>query len=185
MIEQRGKRVSFCWVPAHVGIRGNELADCLAKEAASSKVPQRCALPFRDFFPYIKLAVQNMWQFCWELEGANKMKAFVEDIHPWSYYPMPRKKETALCRLRIGHTRLTHGFLMCQDPQPYCDDCLVPLTVHHILIECPSLIDLRIRCFNSSRDRNGNFNLRNILGSNFNEIGLFNFLEGAGILHMI
>ncbi|MPC21756.1 hypothetical protein E2C01_014751 [Portunus trituberculatus] len=32
---------------------------------------------------------------------------------------------------------------MTRDPQPYCDDCLVPLTVRHLLVECPSLIELR------------------------------------------
>ncbi|MPC81335.1 hypothetical protein E2C01_075945 [Portunus trituberculatus] len=34
---------------------------------------------------------------------------------------------------------------MTRDPQPYCDDCLVPLTVRQLLVECPSLIDLRHR----------------------------------------
>ena len=113
------------------------------------------------------------------------MKEIADDINPWAYYPMPRKKETALCRLRIGHTRLTHGYLMCQDPQPYCPDCLVTLTVRHILIECPSLSDLRIKCFLSSRDRDDNFALRNILGNFFNEIALFKFLEEVEILHKL
>ncbi|MPC70995.1 hypothetical protein E2C01_065262 [Portunus trituberculatus] len=29
--------------------------------------------------------------------------------------------------------------------RPYCDDCLVPLTVRHLLVECPSLTDFRHR----------------------------------------
>ncbi|MPC19957.1 hypothetical protein E2C01_012887 [Portunus trituberculatus] len=48
-------------------------------------------------------------------------------------------------RLRIGHTYLTQRYLLTRDPQPYCDDCLVPLTVRHLLVECPSLMDLRHR----------------------------------------
>ncbi|MPC86872.1 hypothetical protein E2C01_081709 [Portunus trituberculatus] len=39
-----------------------------------------------------------------------------------------------------GHTYLTQ-----RDPQPYCDDCLMPLKVRHLLVECPSLIELRHR----------------------------------------
>ena len=73
----------------------------------------------------------------------NKMREITNVIKPWKYINMPCKKEVILCRLRIGHTRLTHGFLMCGDPQTYCEDCLVPLTVKHLLVECPSLGDLR------------------------------------------
>ena len=42
-----------------------------------------------------------------------------------------RRSETLPTRLRIGHTRLTHGYHMSRDYQLYCDDCLVPLTVRH------------------------------------------------------
>ena len=180
-----GKNVSFCWVPAHVGVRGNEMADNLAKEASLTKRPQKRLVPFRDFIPYIRSAVENLWQFCWDLVEPNKMREISDRIHPWKYHPMTRRRETALCRLRIGHTRLTHGYLMCKDPQPYCNDCLVPLSVRHILIECPSLNDLRIRCFNDRDVRAASYSLEYILGSNFSENNLFKFLKEADILHMI
>ena len=74
LIEQRGQTVSFCWVPVHVGVQGNELADNLAKEASSTKTPQKCSLPFRDYNPQIKSAVENLWQFWWDLELSNKIR---------------------------------------------------------------------------------------------------------------
>ena len=122
-----------------------------------TKTPQKCSLPFRDYNPLIKSAVENIWQFCWDLELSNKMREITQHIHPWSYYHMPRRRETALCRLRIGHTRLTHGYLMCQDSQPCCSDCVVPLTVRHVVLECPSLSELRTRCFSSCRNMSDDF----------------------------
>ncbi|MPC65476.1 hypothetical protein E2C01_059610 [Portunus trituberculatus] len=48
----------------------------------------------------------------------------------WTYTDVrDRRAQTLLARLRIGHKYLTQ-----RDPQPYCDDCLVPLTVRHLLV---------------------------------------------------
>ena len=34
-------------------------------------------------------------------------------------------------RLQIGHTRLTHSYLLSGDDQPTCNTCGLPLTVSH------------------------------------------------------
>jgi len=46
-------------------------------------------------------------------------------------------------RLRIGHTQLTHSYLLSGTDQPECSACHCPLTVKHILIECPALTSTR------------------------------------------
>ena len=43
-----------------------------------------------------------------------------------------RKDQTVITRLRIGHTRLTHGHLIERTSTPTCR-CAEPLTVKHIL----------------------------------------------------
>ena len=176
------KTVKFCWVPAHVGIAGNELADQLAKEG-TYKNPISQTLPASDFVPSIRSTFKSMWQFLWTLELSNKMRQITDIIYPWKYKYNNRRIETTLCRLRIGHTQFSHGFLMNNDFQPFCDECLVPLTVKHLLIECPSLVELREQYFN--RDRDGNFSLKSILGENVDVDSLFNFIEKAGFLSEI
>ena len=47
-----------------------------------------------------------------------------------------------LNRLHIGHTRLTHSFLLSGDDLPECVTCQCPLTVKHILVECVDLEDV-------------------------------------------
>ncbi|MPC84419.1 hypothetical protein E2C01_079157 [Portunus trituberculatus] len=64
-------------------------------------------------------------------------------IPQWTYsHVRDRLAQTLLARLRISHTYLTQRYLLTRDSQPYCGDCLVPLTVRHLLVECPSLIDV-------------------------------------------
>ena len=58
--------------------------------------------------------------------------------------------EVILTRLRIGHTRVTHSFLMENGNMPYCQDCLVPLSVLHILAECLTYDDESRRFFPST-----------------------------------
>jgi hypothetical protein len=47
-----------------------------------------------------------------------------------------RKEKVSLTRLRIGHTRLTHGHLLRGEAAPVCRNCGVPLSVTHILVDC-------------------------------------------------
>ena len=116
------------------------------------------------------------------------MKEITSSTQPcWSYQGMPRKWETVLCRLRIGHTRLTHGFLMSGSNPPDCDDCLVPLTVRHIICECPKFVSLRNQYLSNCREKHGSFALSKVLGENvrFGVSGIFKFIEEAELLHRI
>ena len=90
LARRKGKEITFCWVPAHVGIMGNEKADEVAKFAALKLPPRDCALPSGDYIPVIGSAISQSWQFMWELEGQNKMSEIASHISPWKYYNMTR-----------------------------------------------------------------------------------------------
>ena len=47
-----------------------------------------------------------------------------------------RKEEVVLARLRLGHTRVTHSYLLQGEEQPQCVGCDAPFTVRHFLLEC-------------------------------------------------
>lgn len=59
-----------------------------------------------------------------------------------------RKEQTTTARLRIGHTRLTHSFVLKQEPPPKCS-CGKQYTVKHILIECTNLTHIRRKFYNA------------------------------------
>ncbi|MPD06273.1 hypothetical protein E2C01_102077 [Portunus trituberculatus] len=104
----------------------------------------------------------------------------------WTYtHVRDRRAQTLLALLRIGHTYLTQRYLLTRDPQPYCDDCLVPLMVRHLLEECPSLTDLRHRYLYRCRGRDsGVYYLSKVLGPVCLAQGhdVFKFLGEAGLL---
>jgi len=63
---------------------------------------------------------------------------------------LSRSDTVLLNRLRIGHTRLTHSYLLSGDDLPECGICQCPLTVKHILVECVDLKDVRNKHFVAS-----------------------------------
>jgi len=63
---------------------------------------------------------------------------------------MSRYDSVLLNRLQIGHSRLTHSYLLSGDDPPTCQSCGIPLTVKHILVECHNLHDIRGKYFTVS-----------------------------------
>ena len=98
-----------------------------------------CPVFYKDYFPIIRRRTRDLWAEKWRDLNNIKLRTIRDNTHPWpssSLYGC--KTSIILTRLRIGHTLLTHGFLMDQSHPPYCNDCLVPLTVKHFMAECPS-----------------------------------------------
>ena len=65
-------------------------------------------------------------------EVVNKLHSVKPVLGDWRC----RKDEVVLCRARIGHTHLTHSYILRKDPPPLCEHCQCILTVRHILVEC-------------------------------------------------
>ena len=86
----------------------------------------------------------------------NKVAAILEQLHgkqitsyqascrwPSTEIIPSRLDEVVINRLRIGHTRCTHSYLLTAADQPDCTTCQCPLTVKHILVDCSDFNDTR------------------------------------------
>ena len=110
----------FCWLPSHVGIKGNEKADIAAKSALTLNI-SGLKIPFTDFKPCINTFLHNKWQMSWNATVFNKLHSIKPSLGDWqSSYRIDRKEEVTLARLRIGHTFITHSFLLKGEDWPLC-----------------------------------------------------------------
>nr|CAH7735220.1 unnamed protein product [Callosobruchus chinensis] len=140
------------WIPSHCGIQGNERADRSAKAAANSDYPDEgIPNPSRD------LVIESL------------------------RYPkeLTRREQVILCRLRIGHTNLTHSHLLTRGTTPRCTNCDEILTVKHFLSECPLYTYLKRRL-------QMNIDLPRILSTSLPNVEiLFTFLKEINLYHKI
>ena len=54
-----------------------------------------------------------------------------------------RNEETVMARLHIGHSFITHSFLLKGEEPPVCIGCDKRFTIEHILLTCSDFIETR------------------------------------------
>ena len=94
------------------------MADNAAKEGilsiiTQSKIPPEC------FFPHISKLCMEEWQDSWDSTPINKLfsiKPVLGKNKPHTL--LCRRDETLTTRLRIGHSRMTHSYLLSRRVNP-------------------------------------------------------------------
>ena len=181
-LHNQKKKISFCKVPSHVGILGNEVADRAANDAQTLPGLHTTRLPHSDYHLPIRKNMLKKWQHHWDhidtnAQSENKLKKSKPRVNPWKSIPGGnRKYEVKIARLRIGHTRLTHGHYMSRGRPPECTLCgMSPLTTEHILMNCHATRPLR----NQLKLPN---DLQRLLGEECPVVPLIEYLQEIAIL---
>ena len=174
--------MSFCWVPAHVGIPGNERADRKAKITCNQREINAKAVPHFDTKQPIHKYILRKWQERWSspLLANNKLRAIRLLLSFWqSSFHIDRRIEIVLTQLRIGHCRLTHGFILDGGSALVCAHCDNFLTVEHILVHCTRYFDER------RRYRLDGMTISEVLGDNINIDNVSRFFKSVGFYDKI
>jgi len=162
--------ILFCWIPSHIGIAGNELADKAAKIAITTPVAD-IPIPSSDMHQHISTLINNKWQKLWNQEISNKLHNIQPIISPRlpNIHKLTRRERSVITRLRIGHTFLTHSYLLRKEDKPQCIPCNEPITVEHILLHCTDFTNIRDKYYNCSSI--------NDLFSSVNPINIIRYLK--------
>ena len=177
--------IDLCWVPGHVNVRGNRKADAAAKDVAlrAPTAPHK-AIPHTDMRRPLSEAITNRWHREWNslAREGRKLREIKKDVKDWiSSHNKSRRIEMDLARLRLGHTNITHVYLMQgQTEPPECDRCRVTITVKHLLLECRKYVTIRNKYFR-------NPTLSNMLAesSEFSIDKLVLYLKETNLFHQI
>ena len=107
-IVSNGCKLHFLWVPAHVGVLGNEKADKMAKKALEKlEVEMNVRISKAEVKSVIWGKVNIMWQEQWDNEVKGRhLYNIQESIRVKRIGSGKRKEEVVLTRLRLGHSAL-------------------------------------------------------------------------------
>ena len=106
-------------------------------------------IPFGNFKKHINAFLKSNWQSKWDEAINNKLHAIQPQLGFWpGGFRIIRCEEIVLARIQLGHSHLTHSFLLKQEATLYCIACDCRLTIKHISLHCVDIIESRNRHFN-------------------------------------
>lgn len=165
-IQNKGIVTSIVWIPSHVGIKGNEEADKIARKYNGEEILYKKETNKKELYKEIDKMAIEIWQDRWDnaekgkfyYQINNKVKEKVD------FHNQNRKKETTLSRFRYGKNWLNATkFIIGKSTTENCEVCLIKETTEHFLLECPKNIDLTLKLINTMLQENERISIETIL----------------------
>ena len=183
------KQIKFEWVPSHVNLPGNNMADEKAKEALELEEIEPLPLDYIDVKTTIKKYLKNCWQQHWD-ETNYLDPNFLHEIKPnlleWkSSNQTNRSEEVKLSRLRLGTCLFNRKHHFKRERHPNCTSCSIPIDVQHVIIDCPQYNNQRKPITEYLRTSNLPTSLSKILNDDFPHVLLFKFLKDINYFEQI
>ena len=167
-IEELGIDLWIVWIPAHVGIAGNETADQLAKTAiAFQNISQPIPLSIPEIKAVILAYLLSNWQL---LRDTSTTGEFYRQLVPTVSFNIKfadpdRMLETTMSKLRFNHNSLNaNTYRIHCSTSPLCPVCLIEEDANHFLLDCQQYSDFQLENYIAFAERDIPFTLNNMLG---------------------
>ena len=156
----KGLKITLLWIPSHIDIEGNEIADRNANIGRQNEhIDITCKLGYNEIKSYIHEEINDKI-YRKEISDNNHPKIqFFKTILPSLRAKIQLDdKNKLLNRLRVGATKFENG-----SDEVYCRICRKALTIDHCLITCKYFTKSREKLKDNFYKENLDFTLRNIL----------------------
>jgi len=108
-------QIQLVWIPSHLGIKENEMADSAAKRAAINGRKPKFKVPHTDLYSLVKRGMENGFRSL--LEDAFREKGILYFSYfyqfspkPWFYrYSLSREQIVTINRMRSNHYNLNYS----------------------------------------------------------------------------
>ena len=158
-LRDAGIRVQIHWIPAHVGVLGNEKTDKAAKAAAQGPrvYSRRIYYLLATCRQALRRRVTKQWASDWE-NGTSGRATFHLEKEPnpkvlAKHNGLQRPLSSLITQLRTGKIGLAHYLhKIRRRDSPRCPCAQGIQTVRHVLTECPRTQDLRKELLGRTND---------------------------------
>lgn len=139
-LNEKNIMTTIVWIPSHVGISGNEIADKLAREATVKPTNDiTLQMNRQDIKHHIDQQINTEWQTRYSNSSTGKHYKILQPTvtRHVKYACKHRQKETIITRLRLGKCCLNYYLHQIQGhPTGLCHHCNTSETIEHFLLHC-------------------------------------------------
>ena len=108
-VSNQGKIVHVCWIPRHIGIKGNNEADKAANSVLEFEIV-KFQIPSSDLKHFIKLYILSLADILGLVIQVNYILIQNKVNKPY-YFNLKRSDQVVILIIRIGRSKLTHTYL--------------------------------------------------------------------------
>ncbi|XP_014880361.1 uncharacterized protein LOC106941759 [Poecilia latipinna] len=189
-INMMGLTVNFVWVPAHHGIKGNEMADRMAKESTNRvKIDINVSFSITEIKGTIKKKTRERWQKLWDEEKKGRwLYKIQKNIGQMRRTERIRREEIIISRFRIGHTGLNRSLFLIGKHQTGKCDCGEDETLEHVIFSCRNYLMQRNNLIRNLSSMKMKFDIVDLLQKDSGSRGyeaLFYFLKQCKLFNRI
>ena len=144
------------WIPSHTGIIGNELVDCLAKNACNYNTITYLDFEYEELLSIVKknfkIANRNTW---FNIRNNISIGTIIEDIFKWNWITSGNRHcDVLIAKLRNNVANLnSYLYKLKLIDSPNCIYCInTHETIKHYLLDCPRYILARNKMYSRLSD---------------------------------